>query len=99
QMNCHPLDYLKSYHYARARFTAAARLSNAYSNKCALYKEDLEILQANPLNDGQLTESISKLDRLFKSNCRIRRSKPSDGSFLVLTVCPLKGTFSVTNNG
>src|SRR4051812_11175562 len=98
QMNCHLSNYLKSYHDARASLSLAPYTSSRGDNILALHKEDLEILQANPLGAHKLSESISKLDRLFKSNCRIRRLKSEDGSFLIRTICPLVVTFHVTRN-
>src|SRR5436309_542039 len=98
QMNCHLSNYLKSYHDARASLSLASYISNRRDNMLALHKEDLEILQANPLSAHKLSESTSKLDRLFKSDCRIRRLESEDGSFLIRTVCPLEVTFPVTRN-
>src|SRR5215467_5674451 len=94
QINCQCLHHLKS--YERIPIGLAFVKTPFIFRKCrGAHLMDLyEISMPNALLISNLSKSTTKVDRLFKSNCPIRRSVEQNGSHRILTVCPLQETVS-----
>src|ERR1041384_2851087 len=96
QMNCQCAHHLKSYRDSPIG-SAFIKTSSMIRKRRIAHPVDLhEILMPNTLLISTLSKSTSKLDRSFKSSCRIRRSRGQNGSLWIRTVCPLQETGSPT---
>src|SRR5215467_3099662 len=94
QISCQRLHQLESY---ETSLISPAFIKTSFTfRKCqGAHLMDLyEISVPNVLLISNLSKSTTKVDRLFKSSCRIRRSAGQNGSHRILTVCPLQETVS-----